>query len=246
MERFDIEKFKKNKDASGYWIYKKENGDSVFAQDTCGDYWEEITPKNSVFTTKSIYYPTGILKMKAVYFHDGGFTRNTKEYNEQGILVKETDYDAPYKDFSWEKVQEYCENRGIDLIAERSAVSRGKLWGIRYSLRETDKYHGKVYDTDTNVNIVLDIKTGKLIREYLTFYEESRFAHLAKDDIEYATDGTLLLKGLMIINNPQNKEQSVQEIEEKSTKQGENIMIAMIIVGTVLLLGVILYVKFLK
>ena len=72
------------------------------------------------------------------------------------------------------------------------------------------------------------------------FNEESNFIHLATDNIG---DG---IKGLIIINNPQNKEQSILEIEEKSSKQTENIMIAIIIGVTVLMAIIILYFKFLK
>ena len=241
MEKFNIEQFKKNKDVAGYWIYKKENGDSVFTQDTGDEYWEEINPKNSAFTTKNIYYPTGILKMKAVYFHDGGFDINMKEYNEQGILVKETDYDAPYKDFiPWEKVKEYAENRGIDLMAETTLVDRSqKGWYIRYFLNTKDEFHGKIYDSETLAYIELN-REGKVLREYIGFNEESNFIHLAKDNIG---DG---IKGLIIINNPQNKEQSILEIEEKSSKQTENIMIAIIVGVTVFVASIILYFKFLK
>ena len=241
MEKFDIENFKKNIDDEGYWIYKKENGDAVFAEDAGDEFWEEITPKNSVFTTKNIYYPTGILKMKAVYFHDNGFFKGIwKEYNEQGVLVKETDHDAPYKDFfPWEKVKEYCENREIDLMGRTTVYRSPGAWGIEYFLKDNQEYRGKIYDSETKVNIGLNSK-GEVTTEYLTFREESSFTHLAKDELG---DG---MKGLIIIENPQNKEQSILEIEEISSKQTENIMVAIIIGVTVLMASIILYFKFLK
>ena len=242
MEKFEIEKFEKNKDVAGYWIYKNVNGDSYFAEDV-GDYYSEsIQPKNNPIVIEKAYYRSGILAEKGERFHDNGFFKGIwSEYNEQGILVKETDYDAPYKDFiPWEKVKEYCENKGIDLMAETTLVNRDqKGWYIRYFLNAKDKFHGKIYDSETLAYLELNSE-GKVLREYLGFNEESNFIHLAKDNI---SEG---IKGLIIVNNPQNKEQSILEIEEKSSKQTENIMVAIIIGVTVLMASIIIYFKFLK
>lgn len=255
MEKFDIQKYNENRingktDENGEFVLILDNGTKII-QGGDGDdesiekidrtYYEKIQKKNNPIILQKYYSYTGNLVSKGEQFGSNGFMKGIwSEYNEQGFLVKETDYDAPYKNFPWEKVKEYCENRNINLMTFRTLVYRGEVWLIKYSLNENEKYHDKMYDTDTNVNIELNAKTGRVEKEYLTFWEESNFIHLAKDNIG---DG---IKGLIIINNPQNKEQSILEIEENNTKQTENIMIAIIIGVTVLMASIILYFKFLK
>ncbi|WP_165605766.1 hypothetical protein [Flavivirga aquatica] len=40
-----------------------------------------------------------------------------KEYDEEGNLIKETDYDAPYK-YTWEDILSFIKKRGIIIIYE--------------------------------------------------------------------------------------------------------------------------------
>jgi len=66
-----------------------------------------------------------------------------KEYDEQGNLIKETDYDAPYK-FAWEDILVLIKERGIDMKHEQFEVGRNivdnrPIWGVIYGKKDSDK-----------------------------------------------------------------------------------------------------------
>ena len=75
------------------------------------------TEKDAYFTLTKSYYPNNNIKMKGLYFNVtwGGFKKGIwYEFDQNGKLVKETDYDKPYK-VTFEHILEFCKREGIEV-----------------------------------------------------------------------------------------------------------------------------------
>ncbi|QKX07087.1 hypothetical protein HN014_19930 [Aquimarina sp. TRL1] len=159
MKTFDVEQFNKNKINNRYTYISKDS--TKVEQSTWQfGYEETITKQNDFFQVYNKYYKDGTLKVTGEFFPDDFLKGVWKEYDEQGNLVKETDYDAPYK-FTWEDVLKLIKERKIDMSHEQFRVIRGSSekgtsWAIVY-----DK--PKTHDRLGVINI--DGITGKITRE---------------------------------------------------------------------------------
>ena len=73
-----------------------------------------FTSKNSYFTIFKEYYKSGRINKKGLKFNVwGGFNFGTwYEFDEQGKLIKEIDYDKPFK-FTFEDLLKFCEKEKI-------------------------------------------------------------------------------------------------------------------------------------
>lgn len=124
-EKFDIEKFAKNK-INGEYIFELEDGTEVRQFGGDNNYVEYKYPPapNLIATYKEFYYPSGKLKTIKKIFPNN-FIRLSMEYNEEGKLIKQTDYDEPFK-FSFEELQGLLKKRKeqIDLLDQNTLIGR--------------------------------------------------------------------------------------------------------------------------
>ncbi len=133
MKTFDIETFEKNKIGNEYNTILKDS--TVVKQRKMQfDYYEIIKPKNSYFQTRNRYYSNGKLKSTVQDFPNDFLAGVMKEYDQQGNLIKETDYDKPYK-FTFKDVLKVIKKRGIDMNGYyfelgRNVVDGKPVWSI--------------------------------------------------------------------------------------------------------------------
>ncbi|MEO8236491.1 MAG: hypothetical protein ABI576_00185 [Flavobacterium sp.] len=118
MEHFDRNKYKEYLNNNSSQSFKLSNGDKVQL-----DFYEntdiEIIKKlNSPYELrKEFFYKSGGLKLEGVkfYFFPIGIT---KEYDENGELVKETNHDLPYK-FSIDDLREKIKREyNVDIVSD--------------------------------------------------------------------------------------------------------------------------------
>jgi len=159
MKTFDIETFNKYKNHLNEYKFVKE--DSIFIrQIEWQDNYEEISKsKNSFLENYKSFYKSGKIKMKVSRFPNKFLKGIMKEYDEQGTLVKETDYDAPYK-FTWEDILKFIKKRKIDMDHEQFEITRGSnekatSWTIVHDIKDVYKLHV----------INIDGITGEITRE---------------------------------------------------------------------------------
>jgi len=111
---FDIDNFKKNNDGRNAKI-RLSNKKYILLSDYGSYYNETIKDDKSAYFEGYDYYKKNLsIKGGGHYFHGiayGVF----KEYNEDGIIIKQTDYDAPFK-FSIESlIKKVKKETGIDI-----------------------------------------------------------------------------------------------------------------------------------
>lgn len=163
MKIFDIETFNKNKKAnSGYDGYYLKDSTYIrqFGNEYSGYVEYETPPKPQVFQIYREFYPNGKLKRIGKNFPNDFEKGVWKEYDEQGNLIKETDYDKPYK-FTWEDILKYIKQRKFDMDAYgfevgRNVVDGKPVWSIIYNKSEEDMKLGV---------IGLDGITGEIFQE---------------------------------------------------------------------------------
>lgn len=128
-----------------------------------------LTLKESYFTVVKLYYKTGFIKSKGLGFNANaiGFKKGVwYEFDEQGKLIKEIDYDKDYK-FTFEEILKFCESEKIvvktgpilqstgfhtSILRNHSATSNESTWTIKW-----------LKDASTIQTIKLDGTTGKVL-----------------------------------------------------------------------------------
>ena len=157
MKTFDIETFNKNKVQTQYNFITKDS--TLYNQsEDYDEYLEIINEKDSPFEIQNTYYKTGIIQME-VYRYSNDFIINMKEYDQQGTLIKETDYDKPFK-FTFKDILKFIKKRNIDMNGDYFEITRGSnekgcSWTIFWE--KEDKTAIK--------RINIDGITGKIIKE---------------------------------------------------------------------------------
>ncbi|WP_126340510.1 hypothetical protein [Kaistella jeonii] len=168
MEKFDINKFEKNKSEEGYYVFNLNNEEKI-TQDKWGEeYSEKIEYKNNPFILLKNYNIKGNIKLKGQQFHESGFQNGIwREFNDTGELIKETNYDVPYKNFSWEKVEEYLKSKNVNLMDGKTNVSRNErqnnipIWYLSWDTGKKDDSSFQIIQ-----NVEIDATSGKVIKEY--------------------------------------------------------------------------------
>jgi hypothetical protein len=169
MKTFDIETFNKNKNNLNDYHFTLENGTIVWQHANKGGYWETLKTKDSIFESYFGYYENGKLKTTI----DKRFPNNSlsigilKEYNQQGILIKETDLDKPYT-YTWEDVKTYLQNHGVTDFEKdvfnirRWSDEKRTFWEIQFT--------GKYKKEEGKFVIELDGKTGEeiLVKKFIS------------------------------------------------------------------------------
>ncbi|MCF6350835.1 MAG: hypothetical protein L3J23_07385 [Flavobacteriaceae bacterium] len=164
MKTFDIEIFNKNKVQNTY-NYTSKDGTSFSQSEDFDEYLEIIKEKNSPFEIQNTYYKTGVIQME-VHRYATDFIINMKEYNQQGTLIKETDYDKPFK-FTFKDILKFIKKRNIDMNSSEFILSRGKSTG-----RLTWDITWEKQDKTGLRRAWIDGVTGEIIKEFDENYTE--------------------------------------------------------------------------
>ncbi len=136
MKTFDIETFEKNKNSLNEYIFTVKDSTIIEQGQWHSGYEETIKYKESYIQTYNKYYNNGKLKLTGNFYPENFNKGIWKEYDENGNLIKETDYDAPYK-FTWEDIIAFIKKRKIKMDNEylritRDVVESTPFWGITY------------------------------------------------------------------------------------------------------------------
>jgi len=167
--KFDIKEFNKHQKDGG-WSFTDEYGKEHYLRDVGEEYWEKISTENNPLVLNFGYYPSGTLKYKGLDYHGNGIPIGVwTEYDEKGNIVKQTDYDEPYKGFPWEKLKAYMESKDIDLMDPLTSVSRSDtppfVWSISWDTKRLNDYGAQAI-----MNEKIDGNTGEVLLIYESCY----------------------------------------------------------------------------
>jgi hypothetical protein len=165
MEKFDIEKFNKNKDESENYNYVLENNIAVeeFGYEGRG-YFRKETSKNSLFTIYKEFYFNGFLKKKGQSYKYGSCQLGIwYEYDEKGNLLSTIDTDKPFV-ITFEDIVIFCKKNKANIETDsytnisrnNDEVTNASTWTIRYT--------GKYEEKPGKFIVILDGKTGSIIK----------------------------------------------------------------------------------
>ncbi|MCF6350837.1 MAG: hypothetical protein L3J23_07395 [Flavobacteriaceae bacterium] len=167
MKTFDIETFEKNKNRLNDYTFITQDSTTIAQDEWQFGYEETIKPKNSYFQTFNKYYRNGKLKLTGDFFPNDFEKGTWKEYNQQGALIKETDYDKPFK-FTFKDILKFIKKRNIDMNGDYFEITRGigtdnhPYWGIVYEIESKLKLQ----------TIEIDGVLGKIVGEGKENYPE--------------------------------------------------------------------------
>jgi antitoxin component YwqK of YwqJK toxin-antitoxin module len=169
FEKFDIDKFskstKKETDVVREFL---PNGNYIeMSMANSGKYYTE-SYKGSYFMLSKSYYPNGNIKHKGIMFNvpwGAPFQKGIwYEFDENGKLIKEVDYDKPYK-YTFEDILKFCEEEvipvtkgpvlqstGFHTIISRRIENENPIWEIEW-LKKSNRVE----------NIILDGISGKVV-----------------------------------------------------------------------------------
>jgi len=128
--------------------------------------------KDSYFIITKGYFRNGNIKGKGLFFNNKTFQKGTwYEFDESGKLIKETDYDKPYK-FTFEEIVKFCENEKIPLQKGPILQSTGYHTVIRRDFNAESSWWQIEWLKKPNVIeiITLDGNTGKVLKRQDTDY----------------------------------------------------------------------------
>ena len=135
MKKFDIALFNKNQE-SGVWSFTDKSGNKV-EQTKMGDdgYTVETNFKDKVLILSESFHNNGIFAGEGTNFPRGFLKGIWVFSNEKGEITKKVDYDKPYENYPWEKVEAYLISRKVDLKDNYTRVWReentdGVFWMI--------------------------------------------------------------------------------------------------------------------
>ncbi|TWP30831.1 hypothetical protein ETU08_02165 [Apibacter muscae] len=173
MEKFNIQEFNKHQ-KNDEWEYIDKDGNEIRnIKDGNEGYIIKITNNKNIFDINKYFYPNGNIAQKSFQFHGNAFIRGVMtDYDEKGNIIKQTDYDAPYKDYPWEKVKVWMESKNIDLLDPLTRVWREidndkPIWYISWDTKKLDKYSNQIIQ-----NVEINGKTGEIIKEYTSSFGE--------------------------------------------------------------------------
>lgn len=172
-EKLNIQEFDKHQ-VDGEWTYIDNNGNNIHVTKDIGEYWEEITNENTVFTKRRNYYLNGNIKLDSQYFHDSGFAKGIwTYYDKEGKVIKTEDNDLPFKNFPWEKVREYLLSNGVNLKDNFTMVHNEHSRGAAYWLLSWDTKKVNAEGSKVIYNVQLDGETGKPSNKKTTYFNNN-------------------------------------------------------------------------
>ncbi len=115
FEVFDIEIFNKEVNI----ISKKRviQNDLIYLEENYQKpgYIRRIYENESFFMISKFFYDNGNIKSKIISFNNGSPYGIWYEFNEEGKLIKETDYNQPKNKIGWRYILRYCNKNNIPL-----------------------------------------------------------------------------------------------------------------------------------
>jgi hypothetical protein len=184
------EKFDKNRivtiDHNGNSFKDEELSDGTLVSftSTKSDIWEEITHKKGWFIIRKNFYTNGIIKTKWMT-NKTDYTIKSKygkwyEFDEQGKLIKTTDYDKNYK-MSFEQITEIAHKyaRKYDYDAKtgiNDVINNHIWWNEDFAVIKRDQGIWNIYFSKPHfkneeskkcerLHIKIDDKTQKIVKE---------------------------------------------------------------------------------
>ncbi len=160
MKKFDIETFNRNKTHLNRHIDTLNNG-TIIKQSESSDFYDEIIKtEKSYFHKINRYYKNGNLKLTGEYLYNSYKKGIWKEYNEDGKLIKETDYDKGFN-YTWQDLLKVLEEREVDIKDKHTYIQKEEgNWRIWYVKG--------IYIHDVTING----KTGKIIDDSKNEFDE--------------------------------------------------------------------------
>ena len=160
MKKFDIKTFNKHKTHLNRYIDTLNNGTIIKQSESIGFYNEIIKSEKSYFQKINRYYKTGNLKLTGEYLYNSFKKGIWKEYNENGKLIKETDYDKDFE-YTWEDLVKLLKERKVDIQGRYTYIQKEEgNWRIWYVKG--------IFIHDVTING----KTGKIIDDSKNEFEE--------------------------------------------------------------------------
>ncbi|MCO7185771.1 hypothetical protein NH341_10055 [Tenacibaculum sp. XPcli2-G] len=160
MKKFDIESFNKHKDSiRNEYNRILDDGTTIRQWESTNEYIEITKSKNSYFEESRSFYKNGNLKMYVERFPNQ-FLKYLIEYNENGKIIEETDYDKDF-DYTWEDLLKLLKKRKVDILGRYTTI-RKEEGNWRFS------YVEGIYIYD----VIIDGKTGKILQDAKNEFEE--------------------------------------------------------------------------
>ena len=169
---FDVEEFEKNKEGSS-WRYIEKDGTSIraFVGSTGYYYVEEEPPPNpKLYQIYREYYLSGRIKKVCLELRSIPVSIQ-KEYDEEGNLIKEINWDEDYGKFDYNKVMLFLHKKGhINIETGKGRDDLGlaykkkeNLWNVTILPSENNGMLGYYYYLDGNSGKVK--KSGRVRQE---------------------------------------------------------------------------------
>ncbi|KFF24362.1 hypothetical protein IW16_21070 [Chryseobacterium vrystaatense] len=116
FEKFDSVKYNSRSNLDSRVLRENKLDGCYLEMDKDNTYgWYGMTLKDSYYRITKIYYPNGNIKKKGLSANTGNFQKGVwYEFDEQGNLIKETDYDKPFT-FTFEDILKFCEKHRIKI-----------------------------------------------------------------------------------------------------------------------------------
>jgi len=173
FEMFDLNRYNRLQALNPYLVKElMTNGNylEMFKSDAGLGIYETLS--NSYFQISKVYYKNGYIKAKGVEFNGYAFNMGIwYEFDESGKLIKETDYDKPYK-FTFDDIVKFCENEKILLQKGPILQNTGYHTVIRRDHNAESSWWQIEWLKKPNVIeiIKLDGNTGKILKRQDTDY----------------------------------------------------------------------------
>ena len=248
IEKFDFEIYKKYND-SGDAPYVLPNGNTIYMISTpvkegrfkSYGFQYECLPKPSFYTLFKKFYSNGNLESAEIRLGEHTNVGISKYYNEEGNLIKEVDEDKKFGKIKPQDVLNFLDEKGyINLKTGDGNKEKDKNYESTFLLYYEEISPNKYIYTIEIVDAIqlsfdeLDFSGGEPVAFKSKYYEMD------------AETGAVREVSYKEIEKEAKLQENSLSPEEKSTKQTENIMVAIIIGVTVLMASIIIYFKFLK
>ena len=160
MKKFNIESFNRNKNQFNKHSDTLANGTFIERREKKQAYYEVIRLKGDYFQEINWYYKNGNLKSHGFNFHPNFKKGIWKEYDEQGHLIKEIDYDKGFN-YTWEDLLKFLKEREIKIIDRNTTIRK-----------DEGRWHVWYVDGLYVYNIFIDGKTGEILQDVKNEFEE--------------------------------------------------------------------------
>ncbi len=164
-DTFDIEKFNRL-EKGGEYRDTLQDGTVIRRISSEVDFIEfETPPPPSILRVSRSFHLNGNLKMKGMSYRSDEDLGIWREYDEQGNLIKEENYDEGY-DYSFEDVVKFLRIRGVDLFGKYTSIRRNDgVWEVSYVKGNGYPKYFHVFSIDGKTGEVLSSDKNEFVIE---------------------------------------------------------------------------------